>query len=440
MVNWNRDFPNLTNENRKKLRTKFNRARSDRQREAVLRSAQELDIKRTLNKAGANSSGVIRFPNSNTSSTLRQRRAAVARSETRKKVVNAAKRTAKRTANAVRRMAPSPERVLDMGWRMGKMVYDNPRGVEMFMEIMVLLLRPDLTKTITSLARLALPPLNLSKESTSERLERVYGLSSAFIGDVVKFDALLHSNEVTSTVEALLFYMFMGTIVLRLLVIGSEKSRKMVTDVLDGVVSIIRLPGYTGFLSIDTMLKSIVAMHVQLLLVKITDVYASKVLPAFVRTMIKNIVQWAKSNILNKFLGPAGKKMLKVLLSAIIDMKYAPKSIVRQSVKLLAMTNTVPTQSIAPGTVTPNASRNNNNERVAESPGRPTRRTATVTGEGVSPMRIRASGSNGKRYIFSQSIWNSMNRNGRTIATTSRDPVVRLTYKNQVRYARRSEL
>ena len=442
MVNWNRDFPNLTNENRKKLRTKFNRARSDRQREAVLRSAQELDIKRTLNKAGANSSGVIRFPNSNTSSTLRQRRAAVARSETRKKVVNAAKRTAKRTANAVRRMAPSPERVLDMGWRIGKMVYDNPRGVEMFMEIMVLLLRTDfgVTKLIIPGVRLGLPPLNLSKESMSERLERVYGLSSAFIGDVVKFDALLHSNEVTSTVEASLFYMFMGTIVLRLLVIGSEKSRKMVTDVLDGVVSIIRLPGYTGFLSIDAMLKSIVAMHVQLLLVKITDVYASKVLPAFVRTMIKNIVQWAKSNILNKFLGPAGKKMLQVLLSAIIDMKYAPKSIVRQSVKLLAMTNTVPTQSIAPGTVTPNASRNNNNERVAESPGRPTRRTATVTGEGVSPMRIRASGSNGKRYIFSQSIWNSMNRNGRTIATTSRDPVVRLTYKNQVRYARRSEL
>ena len=441
MVNWNRDFPNLTNENRKKLRTKFNRARSDRQREAVLRSAQELDIKRTLNKEGANSSGVIRFPNSNTSSTLRQRRAAVARSETRKKVVNTAKRTAKRTANAVRRMAPSPERVLDMGWRMGKMVYDNPRGVEMFMEIMVLLLRPDLTKTITSLARRLLPPLNLSKESTSERLERVYGLSSAFIGDVVKFDALLHSNEVTSTVEALLFYSFMGTIVLRLLVIGSEKSRKMVTDVLDGVVSIIRLPGYTGFLSIDAMLKSIVAMHVQLLLVKITDVYASKVLPAFVRTMIKNIVQWAKSKFnLNKFLGPAGKKMLQVLLSAIIDMKYAPKSIVRQSVKLLAMTKTVPTQSIAPGTVTPNASRNNNNERVAESPGRPIRRTATVTGEGVSPMRIRASGSNRKRYIFSQSIWNSMNRNGRTIATTSTDPVVRLTYKNQVRYARRSEL
>jgi hypothetical protein len=430
MVNWNRDFPNLTNENRKKLRTKFNRARSDRQREAVLRSAQELDIKRTLNKAGANSSGVIRFPNSNTSSTLRQRRAAVARSETRKKVVN-----------TVRRMAPSPERVLDMGWRMGKMVYDNPRGVEMFMEIMVLLLRPDLTKTITSLARLALPPLNLSKESTSERLERVYGLSSAFIGDVVKFDALLHSNEVTSTVEASLFYLFMCAIVLRLLVIGSEKSRKMVTDVLDGVVSIIRLPGYTGFLSIDTMLKSIVAMHVQLLLVKITDVYASKLLPAFVRTMIKNLVQWVKSKFnLNKFLGPAGKKMLQVLLSAIIDMKYAPKSIVRQSVKLLAMTKTVPTQSIAPGTVTPNASRNNNNERVAESPGRPTRRRATVTGEGVSPMRIRASGSNGKRYIFSQSIWNSMNRNGRTIATTSTDPVVRLTYKNQVRYARRSEL
>jgi hypothetical protein len=441
MVNWNRDFPNLTNENRKKLRTKFNRARSDRQREAVLRSAQELDIKRTLNKAGANSSGVIRFPNSNTSSTLRQRRAAVARSETRKKVVNAAKRTAKRTANTVRRMAPSPERVLDMGWRMGKMVYDNPRGVEMFMEIMVLLLRPDLTKTITSLARRALPPLNLSKESTSERLERVYGLSSAFIGDVVKFDALLHSNEVTSTVEASLFYLFMCAIVLRLLVIGSEKSRKMVTDVLDGVVSIIRLPGYTGFLSIDTMLKSIVAMHVQLLLVKITDVYASKLLPAFVRTMIKNLVQWVKSKFnLNKFLGPAGKKMLQVLLSAIIDMKYAPKSIVRQSVKLLAMTKTVPTQSIAPGTVTPNASRNNNNERVAESPGRPTRRRATVTGEGVSPMRIRASGSNGKRYIFSQSIWNSMNRNGRTIATTSTDPVVRLTYKNQVRYARRSEL
>jgi hypothetical protein len=430
MVNWNRDFPNLTNENRKKLRTKFNRARSDRQREAVLRSAQELDIKRTLNKAGANSSGVIRFPNSNTSSTLRQRRAAVARSETRKKVVN-----------TVRRMAPSPERVLDMGWRMGKMVYDNPRGVEMFMEIMVLLLRPDLTKTITSLARRALPPLNLSKESTSERLERVYGLSSAFIGDVVKFDALLHSNEVTSTVEASLFYLFMCAIVLRLLVIGSEKSRKMVTDVLDGVVSIIRLPGYTGFLSIDTMLKSIVAMHVQLLLVKITDVYASKLLPAFVRTMIKNLVQWVKSKFnLNKFLGPAGKKMLQVLLSAIIDMKYAPKSIVRQSVKLLAMTKTVPTQSIAPGTVTPNASRNNNNERVAESPGRPTRRRATVTGEGVSPMRIRASGSNGKRYIFSQSIWNSMNRNGRTIATTSTDPVVRLTYKNQVRYARRSEL
>jgi hypothetical protein len=361
----------------------------------------------------------------------------VARSETRKKVVNAAKRT----ANTVRRMAPSPERVLDMGWRMGKMVYDNPRGVEMFMEIMVLLLRPDLTKTITSLARRALPPLNLSKESTSERLERVYGLSSAFIGDVVKFDALLHSNEVTSTVEASLFYLFMCAIVLRLLVIGSEKSRKMVTDVLDGVVSIIRLPGYTGFLSIDTMLKSIVAMHVQLLLVKITDVYASKLLPAFVRTMIKNLVQWVKSKFnLNKFLGPAGKKMLQVLLSAIIDMKYAPKSIVRQSVKLLAMTKTVPTQSIAPGTVTPNASRNNNNERVAESPGRPTRRRATVTGEGVSPMRIRASGSNGKRYIFSQSIWNSMNRNGRTIATTSTDPVVRLTYKNQVRYARRSEL
>jgi len=440
MVNWNRDFPNLTNENRKKLRTKFNRARSDRQREAVLQSAQELDIKRTLNKAGANSSGVIRFPNSNTSSTLRQRRAAVARSETRKKVVNAAKRT----ANTVRRMAPSPERVLDMGWRMGKMVYDNPRGVEMFMEIMVLLLRPDVgaTKKIISLTRRALPPLNLSKESTSERLERVYGLSSAFIGDVVKFDALLHSNEVTSTVEASFFYMFMCAIVLRLLIIGSEKSRKMVTDVLDGVASIIRLPGYTGILlSIDTMLKSIVAMHAQLLLSKAVDVYASKLLPAFLRTMIKNLVQWVKSKFnLNKFLGPAGKKMLQVLLSAIIDMKYAPKSIVRQSVKLLAMTKTVPTQSIAPGTVTPNASRNNNNERVAESPGRPTRRRATVTGEGVSPMRIRASGSNGKRYIFSQSIWNSMNRNGRTIATTSTDPVVRLTYKNQVRYARRSEL
>ena len=434
MINWDRDYPNLTNTNREKMKRMYDKSKSRAGRQGVLKNAQELDIQRAMNKAGANSSGVIRFPN-NASSTLTQRRAAVARAETRKKV-----------ANVVRRMTPSPKSVLDMGWRMGKMIYDNPRGVEMFMEIMIVLLRPNVGKKITAAARRALPKLdeNIWKGSRLERIERTYGLSPAFIGDVVRFDMILHDNEAMSAVEAFLFYMFMCAVVLRLLTIGreigSEKSRKMVTDVLDGVASIIRLPGYTGFLSIDIMLKSVVAMHASLFFTKVVDVYASKYLPPLLRTMSKNLFQWAKDKAnLDKYVGTAGKRMFEVLLGAIIDMKYAPKSIVRQSVKLLSVKKTVPTQSIAPGTVTPNSSRNNN-ERVAESPVRPARRTATVTGEGVSPMRIGAIGNNGRRYIFTQSVWNSLNRNGRTIATTSRDPVVRLKFRNQVRYVRSSEL
>lgn len=400
MVDWKRRFPNLANFEVAHFKKRYDVARTAKEKKQVLRDAE--------NK-------IMRFPNSSASNvTARQG----------KKI---------------------PERVLDMGWRMGKLIHDNPRGVEMFMEIMILLLKPNFgaSKAIIAATRAALPPLNVTKESTSERLERVYGLSSAFIGDVVKFDALLNSNEVVSVVEVSLYYMFVFAIVMRLLIIGSEKSRKMVTDVLDGIGSIVRLPGYAGlFLSFETMMKTIVVMHVRLFMYKVSDVYASKLLPPFVRTMIKNVVPWARGKInLDKYIGTPGKVIIEFLFGAIIDMRYAPKSVVRQTAKLLKVVNktTAPAKSLPAtrGTRTPMGSRNNGGN-VAESPARPPRSTARVTGEGVSsPLRLKVSGNNGKTYLMSNRQWNSLSNARNDVPSTSR---VELRYRNQVRYARRSDL
>jgi len=158
------------------------------------------------------------------------------------------------------------------------------------------------------------------------------------------------------------------------------------------------------------------------------------------------MLRWTKNQFLKQELVAfVFSKPMQLLLGAIADMRYAPKSGVGKATRQIKvyvnqMRAREPTLSIAPpgrNNRTPNASRNNG-EQVAESPGRPARRTATVTGEGVSPMRIRARGNNNRTYSFSQSMWNSMNRN--EMPSTSRDPAVRLTYNNQVRYARRSEL
>jgi hypothetical protein len=436
MVNWDRDFPNLSNENREKLKKMYERARSEKQRASLLRSAREMNIDRAMKKAGANASGVIRFSNTS-SSTFRQERA----QETRRRRANAVKRTAKRAVNVVRAKMPTTEQILDLGWRLGKNIYDNPRGVEMFSEIMGLLAlrRKNVPQKIVEATRRALPPLDVLAENTSKRLQRVYGMRSSFIGDIIKFDALLHSDDITKFVsESFVFLMTFG-IVLRLLVLGTDRSRKMVTDVLDMVVSVMKLPGFTFYtLSVQTLLNSIVAMHVRLFLAKITNVVVNKYVPSFLSTIIKNVVDWANNKVnLSKYGGKLGTRLVVALLAAITDMKYAPKSIVKQSYKAIdmLMLKPAPRPAITSRNRTPNSSRN---ERVAESPLRPPR--ATVSGEGVSsPMRVTATGNNGAKYIFSQRQWNALSNNNR-IATSSNDRVVRLTHKGQVRYARRSQL
>ena len=421
MVDWTRDFPNLTREQRALYKNKYDKARTAREKQRVLQNAKN---------------EIMRF-NSDSETTLRQNRTRAGFQATRKKVVNVAKR-------AVAKM-PTSEQMLDLGWRLGKKIYDNPRGVEMFADIMLLLTvrRKNVPQKMVEATRRALPPLDILAENTSKRLQRVYAMRSSFIGDIIKFDALLHSDDITKFVSESFVFLFTFGIVLRLLVIGTDRSRKMVTDVLDTVVSFIKLPGFTFYaLSAETLLNSIVAMHVRLFLAKITNVVVNKYVPSFLSTIIKNVVNWANNKVdLSKYVGKLGGRLVVGLLAAIIDMKYAPKSIVKQSYKVIDMFMLKQSENTAGDgaksiayTTTPQGSGN----QEAQSPARPTR-VATVEGEGVSPMRIRARGNDGQQYIFSMSVWNALSENNR-IPSSSNDPVVRLTYKGQVRYARRSGL
>ena len=87
-----------------------------------------------------------------------------------------------------------------------------------------------------------------------------------------------------------------------------------------------------------------------------------------------------------------------------------------------------------------NTTRRNVARTPSPSPSRTQQGRATVQGEGLSPFQVSASGSNGKRYLLTISVWNSLSTNNRSIPTTSNDPVIKLTWKRQTRYAPRSQL
>jgi len=139
MVDWTRDFPNLTREQRALYKNKYDKARTAREKQRVLQNAKN---------------EIMRF-NSDSETTLRQNRTRAGFQATRKKVVNVAKR-------AVAKM-PTSEQMLDLGWRLGKKIYDNPRGVEMFADIMLLLTvrRKNVPQKMVEATRRALPPLDI---------------------------------------------------------------------------------------------------------------------------------------------------------------------------------------------------------------------------------------------------------------------------------------
>ena len=433
MVNWEKDFPNLNNNNRETLKLRFEKARSKPQRNSVLKNARELDINKSLRRMGANAQGVVRFTNN----TLPEARAKVAASAMRKKVVN-----------VVKAKMPTREQMLDLGWRLGQDVYDNRRGVEMFAELILLFftVTGEVSTRINKVVGVALSPLDVTKEGIASRFARLYLTKSKNIGEIVKANAWLNSSQGTS-ILAIEFSMLLTVgIILRLIFIGNSKAAKKISRILDVIVSTAKLPGFTGSKMLLSIVSFIITFHAQILAAKGIDVSVDKYMADWIKLPIKTMLRWTKNKFLKQELVAfVFSKPMQLLLGAIADMRYVPKSGVGKATRQIKvyvnqMRAREPTLSIAPpgrNNRTPNASRNNG-EQVAESPGRPARRTATVTGEGVSPMRIRARGNNNRTYSFSQSMWNSMNRN--EMPSTSRDPAVRLTYNNQVRYARRSEL
>ena len=434
MVNWDSDFPNLSNENIQPLKRRFERARSKAQRNSVLKTAEQLDLTKSLRKMGANDEGVIRF---NKNNTLPQVRANAAAAASRKKVVN-----------VVRAKMPTREQMLDLGWRLGQDVYDNRRGVEMFAELIILFftVTGEVSTKINKVVGVALSPLDVTKEGIASRFARLYLTKSKNIGEIVKANAWLNSSQGTSILAIEFSMLLTFGILLRLIFIGNSKAAKKISRILDVFVSTVKLPGFTGSKMLLSIVSFIITFHAQILAAKGIDVSVDKYMADWMKLPIKTMLRWTKNKFLKQELVAfVFSKPMQLLLAAIADMRYAPKSGVGKATRQIKvyvnqMRAREPTLSIAPpgrNNRTPSASRNNG-EQVAESPGRPARRTATVTGEGVSPMQIRARGNNNRTYMLTQSMWKSMNRN--EMPSTSRDPVVRLTYNNEVRYARRSEL
>lgn len=439
MVNWAGEYPNLTPEERTFYQTKYKRARTRREKQQVLENMRNR---------------ILAWSENNQTTTLRQNRTKERTQETRKKATNVAKRTgasvvaaAKKTTRVVVGKMPTPEQILDFGSRVGKQMYDNRRGVEFFVEIILLLLARGtnvprkLYQGMIGTTRRSLPPLDIRAMNTRERLQRTYSLPSSFIGDIVKFDMLLNSDEITEGVYEQFVLLFMVGIVVRLAVIGNEQARKLVTGALDALVYVIQIPGLTLYrLYAKDLLNSIMAMHVQIFASKIFNV-ASNMLPRPLNVVTKSAISWFD---LSKYVGKVGAQVIWFVFTAILDMRFAPKSVVSVAKKATLMlkhrinATREGTRTIGYNNRTPTSSRNNG-ENVAESPPRPPRRTATVEGEGVSPFRIKASGNDGKGYMFTMRGWNALSNNNR-IPTTSNDPVVKLTHRGQVRYARRSNI
>ena len=370
MVNWEKDFPNLNNNNRETLKLRFEQARNKPERNRVLQNALELDITTSLRRMGANAQGVVRFTNN----TLPEARAKVAASAMRKKVVN-----------VVKAKMPTREQMLDLGWRLGQDVYDNRRGVEMFAELMLLFftVTGKVSTEFNKVVGVALSPLDVTKEGIASRFARLYLTNSKNLGEIVKANAWLNSSQGTS-ILAIEFSMLLTVgIILRLIFIGNSKAAKKISRILDVIVSTAKLPGFTGLVSVETMLLSIVSFiitfHAQILAAKGIDVSVDKYMADWMKLPIKTMLRWTKNKFLKKELVAfVFSKPMQLLLAAIADMRYVPKSGVGKATRQIKvyvnqMRAREPTLSIAPpgrNNRTPSASRNNDNQE-AQSPLRP---------------------------------------------------------------------
>jgi hypothetical protein len=391
MVNWDSDFPNLSNENIQPLKRRFERARSKAQRNSVLKTAEQLDLTKSLRKMGANDEGVIRFNNNNTLPRVRAKAAAAA---SRKKAINVAKRTgasvvataldvAKRTGRVVRATMPTREQMLDLGWRLGQDIYDNRRGVEMFAELMILFLTATggTSKLVNTALGKKLSPLNVSKEGIASRFARVYLTNSKNLGEIVKANAWLNSSQGTSILAIEFSMLLTFGIVLRLLFIGNTRATRKIARILDVFVSTIKLPGFTGLVSAETMLLSIssliITFHAQILAAKGIDMSVDKYVADWMKLPMKTVLRWTKNKFLKQELVQfVLSRPMQLLLAVIADMRYAPKSgvaKVTKQIKTYVTTHVAPTQSLPQfsGNRTPSASGNSSEE--AQSPLRPIR-------------------------------------------------------------------
>jgi len=463
MVNWRRRFPHLNNFEIEHYRTRYDAAKTRGQKQRVLSNAEQrimrfnsssntrytttLTQNRRMKRDQERRQKVINTVKRTANAAKRTANAAKRTAKrtanvvkgTAKRTANVAKRTAKRTANTVRRTTkvvrarmPNPKEIFELSTRLGQTIYESREGLLIFTDIIALIL---ISKGITSrlvnkVVGKVFLPLNVSKEGILDRLERIYSQPPENLGLIVAANAWLSSERGTS-IAALQFAMLLTIgVCAHLLTVADKRGIMKIPRVLDIFISFFKYVGFSGVtLSLESMfysvIKGILVWHGKMLAAKGINSAISSQSRNWVRVPMK--LGW---RLMAKLLqDDVSRRAIETLLSVIMDMKFAPKSVVRQAAEVLKVVKKpAPTLSL-PQPRTPIASRKNG-EQVAESPNR--LRTTVVN------MPIQAVGNNGKSYNFTQNDWNSMNRN--QMPSTSRDSVVRLTFKNQVRYARRSFL
>jgi hypothetical protein len=431
MVDWEREFSNLTPSIRSFYRRQYNAAQTSKARKQVLKNARE---------------GTLRFPNSNdantATSTLQENRRRKTAQERRTKLVATARRTAntvKRAARVVRARMPNSKEIFELSSRVGQSISESTTGLMLFAEILMLIftLKGNVSKEVNKVVGKVFLPLNVSKEGILDRLERMYSQSPEDLGLIVAANAWLSSEKGTSIAALQFATLLTAGIVAHLLTIAEKKGIMKIPRVFDVFITLFKRAGFTGTgLAIETVFYSVIkgalVWHGKLLAAKGINTAISKQSRNWLRLPMK--IGWRR--ISQYLTDDMSRRAIEVLLTSIMDMKYAPKSVVRQAAEALKVVKrSEPTLSL-PQPRTPSASRNNK-QQVAESPlrprPRPTRRVTTIVN-----MPIRAMGSNGTLYNFTQNEWNGMNNRNRGSPTN--DPVVRLTYGREVRYARRSEL
>ena len=398
MVNWKRRFPHLENVEIKHYKGRYDAAKTRGQKQKVLSNAEQR-IMRFNSSSNTGSTTTLRQNRSmkrdqerrqkvintvkRTANTVRRtaKRTANVVKGTAKRTANVAKRTAKRTANGVRARMPNPKEIFELSTRLSQTIYESREGLLIFTDIIVLIL---ISKGITSqlvnkVVGKVFLPLNVSKEGILDRLERIYSQPPENLGLIVAANAWLSSERGTS-IAALQFAMLLTIgVCAHLLTVADKRGIMKIPRVLDIFISVFKYAGFSGVtFSLESMfysvIKGILVWHGKMLAAKGINSAISSQSRNWVRVPMK--LGW---RLMAKLLqDDVSRRAIETLLSVIMDMKFAPKSVVRQAAEVLKVVEKprpqqTQTLSIAQAgrnnRRTPNAIRNNG-EQVAESPGR----------------------------------------------------------------------